>query len=130
MDQADNSATDCVNGGEFTIHGGLKGQNGDRKASSWLPIFDGDTMEKLLDGGIVDPIPVRKSIADGNDKNIIVLTSRDKKPLKCDTACKIKYRRFPKLIEMLKNRHEVYNQTLAFVDQLEAEERRICHCNL
>lgn len=26
------------------------------------------------DGGIADPIPIRRSIEDGNDKNLIVLT--------------------------------------------------------
>lgn len=125
-------ATDCVNGGEvYYSMEGLKDKMVIVKASSWLPYvspmveYDG---KKLLDGGIADPIPVRKSIADGNDKNIIVLTQPQgykKSPSSVIRLAKIKYRRFPKLIEMLKNRHQVYNQTLAFVDQLEAEGKAV-----
>ncbi len=47
------------------------------QASSSLPFvatpihYEGRT---LFDGGLVDPIPVKKSLADGNKKHIIVLT--------------------------------------------------------
>lgn len=80
--------------------------------------------KKLLDGGITDPIPIKKSIEDGNEKHVIVLTQHKgytKGKNKALSFIRRKYKRFPKLIEALEKRHEVYNETLELLDKLEKE---------
>lgn len=80
--------------------------------------------KKLLDGGITDPIPIRKSIEDGNEKHVVVLTQHKgykKEKNKALSFVRRKYKRFPKLIEALEKRHEVYNETLELLDKLEQE---------
>ncbi|MNW36778.1 Patatin-like phospholipase [compost metagenome] len=80
---------------------------------------------KYYDGGLTDPIPVRKAIADGNDKHLIVLTQPkgyikefSKQNAKVGKLLKRKY---PKLEEILLTRHEKYNETVSFCEQLESE---------
>ncbi|TCS84467.1 patatin-like phospholipase family protein [Tepidibacillus fermentans] len=99
------------------------------RASSSLPFaaptvhIDGYT---LLDGGIADPIPIRKSIKDGNLKNVIVLTRNRgyrKRPFKYKWLAKRKYPRYQGLIDAMVNRHQVYNETLDFIKQLEEEKK-------
>jgi len=99
------------------------------RASSSLP-FAAPTVQiddwELLDGGIADPIPIRKSIADGNHKNIVVLTRNAnyrKSPFKHKWLAKRKYPEYKGLVEAMSNRHQVYNETLELVDQLATEEK-------
>ena len=95
------------------------------QASSSLPLvgvpieLDGYT---LLDGGIADPIPVQKAIDDGFKRHLVILTRPKgyrKKPFRAKFTSKLLYREYPKLVETMLNRHEIYNKTL---DQLEALE--------
>lgn len=76
---------------------------------------------KLLDGGIVSPIPIETAIADGIQKNVVVLTrdkSYVKKPQKGFSMKLInkQYKAYPVLIEAIKNRADVYNK-----------ERELCY---
>lgn len=75
-----------------------------------------------LDGGISDSIPIRKSVKDGNSKNVIVLT-RDinyrKKPNELMPVIRIKYSKYPKLIEAIEKRHKYYNMTLDYINNQE-----------
>ncbi|MRG85852.1 patatin-like phospholipase family protein [Salinibacillus xinjiangensis] len=95
------------------------------RASSSLPFmapeieFEG---RKLLDGGISDPIPIRKSEQDGNEKNIVILTrNRDyrKSPAKFNWLLKRKYGHYDGLVRAMMNRHEMYNQTIAYLEEQE-----------
>lgn len=97
------------------------------RASSSLPLISPIVNFKgyeLLDGGISDSIPISKSINDGNEKNVIILT-RDKgyrkSPIKFANLIKLKYRKYPLLINSLLNRYKKYNETLDYIEQLEAE---------
>lgn len=84
--------------------------------------------KKLLDGGIADPIPIRQAIKDGNKKHIVVLTQHkgyQKSKVKELMLIKRKYKQYPKLIEAMEKRHDVYNHTLAFLDEL--EEKKLCY---
>ena len=97
------------------------------KASAALPLF-AKSVEidglKLIDGGVGDPIPVMKAINDGYDKIVVVLTRHkeyEAKPYKLMNLYKIKYKKYPKLIETLKNRHNKYNTTRDLIEQLEKE---------
>ncbi|WP_067840941.1 patatin-like phospholipase family protein [Amphibacillus sediminis] len=95
------------------------------RASSSLPLV-GKPVELagriLLDGGIVDPIPIRKSIADGNQKHVIILTRPKgyrKKPFRARMTARVIYPKYKKLVQALEERHHVYNETLDYVEQLE-----------
>lgn len=80
----------------------------------------------LLDGGIVNPIPIKKSIDDGNFKNVIVLTqdiNYIKPPIKNISFIKRSYKKFPNLINAIEKRHIIYNQTTKFIKDLEAHEK-------
>ncbi|WP_334075912.1 patatin-like phospholipase family protein [Paenibacillus sp. A14] len=85
--------------------------------------------QKYYDGGLADPIPIRKAVADGNAKHLIVLTQPKgyEKRLSKRTvrAAKLLRRRFPKLEEVLLTRHKHYNETVAFCEQLEREGQAI-----
>jgi predicted patatin/cPLA2 family phospholipase len=91
------------------------------------PILTYKGME-LLDGGIADPIPIRKSIEDGNNKNIIILTRNigyRKVPSKFNGLIKLKYKNYPKLVKAMNDRYKNYNETLNFIDELERTGKAI-----
>ena len=81
------------------------------------------------DGGICDPIPVRKALADGCDKLLIILTRPEdyRKTLsKANVvASKVLKRKYPRLVEPLLTRHIAYNETLDYCKQLEKEGKAI-----
>ncbi|MNE44377.1 Patatin-like phospholipase [compost metagenome] len=85
--------------------------------------------QKYYDGGLTDPIPIKKAIADGNDKHLIVLTQPKgyiKEFSKQNARVgKLLRRKYPKLEEVLLTRHEIYNETVAFCEQLEKEGQAI-----
>ncbi len=101
------------------------------RASSSIPLFSPVVPYRggfYLDGGTSDPIPVRKALADGCDKVIVVLT-RDRAYQKSPESLRFLYRRmlkkYPKMMEVMDNRHVVYNETLQYVRALEAEGKAI-----
>ncbi len=78
---------------------------------------------KLLDGGIVDSIPIKYFESIGYDKNIAVLTQPDgyeKKSNSLIPLMKRKYKKYPKLIEAMETRHIKYNETLEYISRKEA----------
>lgn len=80
--------------------------------------------EYYLDGGIADAIPIHKIMSMGLDKVIVVLTrpkSYRKKRASVAPA-KVMYKKYPKLIESMKNRYKVYNKSLDEVKFLEEEK--------
>ena len=71
-----------------------------------------------LDGGISDAIPIRKSILDGNTKNIVVLTKEEgfvRQPTSKLPLIKMRYFRYPKVAELMAERHIVYNETMDYL---------------
>lgn len=98
------------------------------RASSSLPFVspvsyvDGVPM---LDGGIVDSIPVEYAMGQGYEKLVVVLT-RNKGYRKKDDSmplARLFYRRYPKLIKALSQRNTVYNKTMELIEKLEDEGR-------
>lgn len=83
---------------------------------------------QLLDGACVCPIPVEKSMADGNEYNVIVLTKHvchEKKigyPL---GMIKSVYGRFPKLVETLASSNDIYNEQVRLCRRLEKEGKAV-----
>ncbi|MEB3101635.1 patatin-like phospholipase family protein [Ferviditalea candida] len=95
------------------------------RASSSLPFvalpveLEGYT---LMDGGMADPLPIRKSIEDGNRKHVVVMTKHKdyvKRPFQWKWAAEKMYPQFPGLVETMIYRHENYNETLRFIRELE-----------
>lgn len=78
----------------------------------------------LLDGGIADSIPVKYFENLGYGKNVVILTRPDgyqKKRNKLLPLLKIWYSKYPAFIQALKTRHEMYNETLAYIAEREKE---------
>ncbi len=101
------------------------------QATSSLPIVsniidvDGKPM---LDGGIIDSIPIERAIAMGHETNIVVCTRERgfRNSEKDRKIPKFIYKRYPRLRVALSHRVEAYNQQLALVERLEDEGRIIC----
>ena len=91
------------------------------RASASLPlvsrVVEIDGM-KLLDGGIVDSIPLKHHEEIGYQKNVVVLTQPEtyrKKSNKMIPIIKIALNKYPKLVDAIKNRHNMYNETLDYI---------------
>lgn len=84
------------------------------------PIRVGD--ELYYDGGLSDSIPIRKSLRDGNRKNLIVLTQPAgyRKDMTRGTllAAEMLRFRFPRLAATMRRRPRMYNDTVCFCEQL------------
>lgn len=81
---------------------------------------------KLLDGGMIDPVPYSIMFKNGYDKNVVVLTQpRDftKKKTSIIPILKLKYFKYPKLVEVMANRHNLYNKQLDEIRELEKENK-------
>lgn len=81
---------------------------------------------RLLDGGIADSIPVSWMMAHGYERNMAILTQPAgfrKEPNGLMPLLRVALRRYPRLVELLANRHERYNAQLDEVARLEAEGR-------
>ena len=82
----------------------------------------------MLDGGIVDSIPVERAISQGYGRNVVVLT-RNKGYRKTGRDHKVPplvYKNYPRLRVALSRRVSVYNRQLAEVERLEAEGKVVC----
>lgn len=101
------------------------------KASSSLPFVskivpvDGIPM---LDGGIVDSIPLLHSIEKGHKTNVLVLT-RNRGYRSTEKDHKIPhfiYKNYPRLRVVLSHRCEAYNRQLEMVERMEDEGEIVC----
>ncbi len=80
--------------------------------------------KRYLDGGLTDPVPFKKALADGCDKVIVILTrersyvkGREKGGALINLAC----RKYPRVVECLKHRSDDYNRCMT--ELYAAEER-------
>ena len=81
--------------------------------------------KKLLDGGCSDSIPVNAFMKMGYKKNVVVLTRHKEYKKEPENAgmAKVYYRKYPRFVAAMKNRHKVYNNTRKFIRRLEEEGR-------
>ncbi len=81
------------------------------------------------DGGLSDPIPIRKAIMDGCDKHIIVLTRPEGYVKELNKsgkfAAKVYKHKYPAISNALLTRHVGYNKSLAYCEQLENEGKAV-----
>lgn len=115
----------------------LDGKNLDDKATMLratcaLPIFFPSIKingEEYYDGGICDPIPVKKAITDGNKKHLIILTQPKgyikELSKKNVLVSKLLSNRYPNLKDSFLTRHEHYNETVKFCEELEKQGKAI-----
>lgn len=76
----------------------------------------------MLDGGIVDSIPLQHAIDEGYKNNVVVLTrNRDTGRNKDIKIPSFVYRKYPKIREALSHRCAVYNAQLEMVERMEDE---------
>jgi predicted patatin/cPLA2 family phospholipase len=79
---------------------------------------------KLLDGALADSIPVAYFESIGYDRNVAILTRPMGYQMKPDSMLplmKLKYRRYPKLVQAMESRYRKYNQTLQDIARREQE---------
>lgn len=97
------------------------------KASSSLPIMCPiayvDNIP-MLDGGIVDSIPIERAMEQGYEKNVVILTRnrgyrKEKKDIKVPSFV---YRKYPAIREALSNRNKLYNYQLELIEKLEDQK--------
>lgn len=98
------------------------------KASSSLPIVCPivyvDNIP-MLDGGLVDSIPLERSISQGWDKNVVVLTRNKgyRKEAKKAKLPPFMYRKYPEIRRVYAERNTLYNAQLDLVEKMENEGR-------
>ena len=95
------------------------------RASASLPLVSRNVKiggKLYLDGGLSDSVPILRSILDGNRKNVVVLTKEvgyRRQPSKHLGLIRLRYAKYPKIYELMKNRHIAYNQMLDYLDAQE-----------
>lgn len=101
------------------------------RASAAIPLFSPAVEFEgrlYLDGGTADPIPVRRALEDGCDRVLVVLT-RDRAYVKPPAGHARTYarafREYPAMAELIGRRHTLYNDTRAWLWQLEKEGRAV-----
>lgn len=93
------------------------------EATSSLPLMANPVQYKghtLLDGGIVDPIPIKKSIEEGYTKNVLILTRPKgyrKTPSRFSKVFRMKA--YPKVNHLMELRYKHYNKTLDWIEEEE-----------
>lgn len=78
---------------------------------------------RMLDGGMADPIPLRFFERIGYDRNVVILTQPKeyvKQKNRQLPLIRAAYRKYPALAETIARRHEVYNETTAYIREQEA----------
>lgn len=120
-------ATD-INTGEAVYHDVNQGTREDvewMRASSAIPALSRPVKlegRALLDGGTADSIPFRWMLAQGYDRCVVVCTQPEgyrKEPNTLMPLLRVLLHRYPKLVELLANRHERYNAQLDELARLE-----------
>lgn len=83
--------------------------------------------KQWLDGGLLDPIPIEKSIADGNEFHVVVLTRNEgyRKKYKPSMIPKWFYKNYPLLVQAFKQRNRNYNRQLDLCEELERQGKAI-----
>ncbi len=95
------------------------------RASASLPLVSRNVQiggNLYLDGGMSDSIPIGKSIMDGNQKNVVIMTKEEGFRRKQDSdmnlaLIKARYWKYPKVYELMKDRYLSYNHTLDYLEK-------------
>ena len=124
------TVTDCISGEAVYYEKSRVGSHYLKvlQASSSLPLlaqpveYDGRI---FMDGGLADPIPLAKSIRDGNPKHVLILTRprgyRKKNSPLTNLLLRLRYPRFKGMHRVMARRAARYNDTLKWIEDLETK---------
>ena len=93
------------------------------RASASLPLVSRNVPwegKLFLDGGISDAIPLKRSMEEGNAKNVVIMTKEvgyRREPSSASKLVKLRYKKYPKVYELMRDRHLAYNETLDFIEK-------------
>lgn len=99
------------------------------KASSSIPVVCRPYViggRPCYDGGIADPAPVKKALADGCDRAVLILTrpvTTVRTPRKDERFARVLARKDPRAAERLRMRYRTYNNSVAYARELEKAGR-------
>ena len=117
-----------VRTGKAIYHNCLTGDDEDlqwMRASASMPLAARQVKvggHVLMDGGAADSVPIRFSETLGLDKTVVILTQPlgfVKEKNKAMPMVRTVYRKNPNLVETMARRHQVYNETSAYVREKE-----------
>lgn len=95
------------------------------RASASMPLFSRVVEaggRKMLDGGTADSIPIKYFESIGYDRNIVVLTQPKgyvKQRNKLLPLVRATLGKYPGICRAMENRHEMYNETIAYIEEKE-----------
>lgn len=95
------------------------------RASASMPLVSKNVEidgRKLLDGGMSDSIPLKYFESIGYDRNIVILTQPEgyvKEKNSAMPLIKLRYKKYPKLVELMANRHIEYNKATRCIAEKE-----------
>lgn len=95
------------------------------RASASMPVVSKPVEikgKKYLDGGIADSVPIQYFESIGFERNVIILTQPMgyiKKPSSIAKVMRHVLKDYPKVAETMENRHNEYNETLAYIAERE-----------
>lgn len=129
-------ATDAVTGKpKYFTNKDVKDRSGDIfKASCAVPAMckpiavDG---REYYDGGVSDPVPVKRALAEGCEKIVAVLTRPHgyvKKPESAKRVYTEMLKNYPNVRLALNARHNVYNSTMEYLYRLEKQGKAMLFC--
>ena len=104
------------------------------RASSSMPLvstiveWEG---RRYLDGGTADSIPLKRFEDMGYTRCLVVRTQPEgfvKRPDRSLALMRVRYRYYPAVVRACERRHEVYNASLAYAGQAQAEGRALVLC--
>lgn len=104
------------------------------RASSSMPLvstiveWEG---RRYLDGGTADSIPLKRFEDMGYTRCLVVRTQPEgfvKRPDRSLALMRVRYRHYPAFVRACERRHEVYNASLAYAGQAQAEGRALVLC--
>ncbi len=96
------------------------------RASASMPLVSRPIIienKQYLDGGISDSVPLKYFEAQGFDKNIVILTQPEgyrKEKSSHLPMMRLMMKKMPAVYEAMCRRHEVYNQTMDYIEQKES----------
>lgn len=99
------------------------------RASASLPLVSRNVKignSLYLDGGISDSIPLQQSVISGNRKNVVIMTKEVgfvRQPSRQLGLVRARYIQYPKVYELMADRHIRYNEQLEFIERQQAEGR-------
>ncbi len=97
------------------------------RASSSIPLMARPVEYEgrlLMDGGLADPLPIRKALTDNVTRPVIILTKEKGYRKKKNSFARLMpafYRQFPGIIKSLEDWTIRYNKTMDVIEKMEAE---------